>query len=99
MYQSGFYSSFFADFGYLFYANHTLAFFGFLFTLYFVPKCGNVFEQVSLTTIDALKPRDKKVPAALGIVSSLIYIVCMILFIPILYVPKDFISSIHYVTR
>ena len=68
----------------LFY-NILIAILGFALSLWLVPKYCNAFGVAQLQGLDLNTHGYRLLPEGLGVVTIAVYIVCMILFIPFIY--------------
>jgi len=73
------------DFAISFYFNVVIAIIGTALTLYLVPKYSGAFGVAQLQGLDLNRHGYRLLPEGLGIITIAIYIVCMIFFVPFVY--------------
>ena len=63
--------------------NLIIAFIGYLGTMKLVPAFGEIFVASNQFGRDLNKKSTKKIPEGLGVISSAVYLMCLVVFMPI----------------
>ena len=77
------------DFEYVMIINAVIAILGFFFTLRLIPAFAEIFLTSNRFGKDLNKKESTKIPEGLGVISSAIYLMCLVFFMPFAFISKE----------
>ena len=77
------------DFEYIMLINVVIALFGFFFTLSLIPAFAEIFLASNRYGKDMNKKESKRIPEGLGVISSAVYLMCLVFFMPFAFIGQE----------
>lgn len=87
------------DTSYLLLIDILVAILGFFAMIYLVPKFAVMFDEANLIKTDIVKPGERQKPDALGVIAGLVFVICMVIMTPFLYLEADLVRSFNAIVR
>ena len=77
------------DFVYVLLCNIAVSIFGYFGTVHLIPAFAEIFLASNRYGRDLNKKYDTKIPEGLGVISSAVYLTCLVFFMPFAFMSKD----------
>ena len=76
------------EFGWNLFLNVIISILGFIFSIRYIPRYGQNLYQANIQSKDMNKTGQRMLPEGLGIVTTNIYVICIIVFMPFAFLKK-----------